>query len=54
VRVATPRLGQSFEPAAAVPSERWWPELPWQTAEQAPVISSPGGAYLELPREVER
>jgi L-ascorbate metabolism protein UlaG (beta-lactamase superfamily) len=54
VDVATPRLGQSFEPGAALPSERWWPELPWQTAEQAPVISSPGGAPLPLPREAER
>jgi L-ascorbate metabolism protein UlaG (beta-lactamase superfamily) len=40
VRVATPRLGESFEPGSALPSERWWPDLPWQTADEAPVIST--------------
>jgi L-ascorbate metabolism protein UlaG (beta-lactamase superfamily) len=40
VQVATPRLGESFEPTASVPSERWWPELPWDTAEDAPIVST--------------
>jgi L-ascorbate metabolism protein UlaG (beta-lactamase superfamily) len=40
VRVALPRPGESFEPAVAPPSSRWWPEVPWQTAEQHPVVST--------------
>ena len=40
VIVATPRLGESFEPRIALPSERWWPELPWDSAEAAPIIST--------------
>jgi L-ascorbate metabolism protein UlaG (beta-lactamase superfamily) len=48
VLVATPQLGESFEPHAAVPNQRWWPELPWDTAEDAPIISTgmpnPAGA----------
>lgn len=39
-RVATPRIGESFEPELAVPSQRWWPDLPWQTVEEAPVASN--------------
>ena len=40
VPVAVPRPGQSVEPLDAPAVERWWPELPWQTAEEAPVVSS--------------
>ena len=40
VPVAVPRPGQSVEPTNAPAVERWWPELPWQTAEEAPVVSS--------------
>lgn len=40
VRIATPRPGASFEPAAPLPIERWWPELPWQRAYEQPVVSS--------------
>jgi hypothetical protein len=40
VRVATPRLGERFEPERGLPSERWWPELPCDTAETSPVVSS--------------
>jgi L-ascorbate metabolism protein UlaG (beta-lactamase superfamily) len=40
VRVATPRLGESFEPGLVLPNERWWPELPWDSAEAAPIIST--------------
>lgn len=42
VEVFVPRPGQSFEPATRPPLERWWPDLPWQTAAEAPIISSPG------------
>ncbi|HET6335484.1 MAG TPA: MBL fold metallo-hydrolase [Polyangiales bacterium] len=40
VQVATPRPGESFEPDLQVPVERWWPAVPWQTADQAPVQST--------------
>jgi len=39
-RVATPRPGGMFEPLAVVPSERWWPTLPWRTATEAPIHST--------------
>ncbi|MCI0572623.1 MAG: MBL fold metallo-hydrolase [Myxococcaceae bacterium] len=38
--VVVPRPGQSFEPAAPPAPERWWPDLPWQTAAQHPVVST--------------
>jgi len=40
VRLALPRPGQPVEPASPPALARWWPELPWQTAEEHPVISS--------------
>ena len=39
VAITTPRPGQSFEPDLALPSDRWWPTLPFETAEQHPVVS---------------
>jgi L-ascorbate metabolism protein UlaG (beta-lactamase superfamily) len=48
VRVATPRPGELFEPAAPGAPARWWPALPWHTADQAPVRSS-GVAHLMGP-----
>ncbi len=36
-RAFLPRPGQSFEPADLPPSERWWPELPWDTVEESPI-----------------
>ena len=38
--VATPRVGESLQPAEPPPVERWWPELPWQHAREQPVVSS--------------
>jgi hypothetical protein len=38
--VATPRIGESLEPGGRLPSERWWPDLPWETAEAAPIVST--------------
>jgi L-ascorbate metabolism protein UlaG (beta-lactamase superfamily) len=38
--VIVPRPGESVEPESAPDMERWWPALPWQTAAQAPVIST--------------
>ena len=40
VPIAVPRPGQSVEPLAPLPVERWWPEQVWQTADQSPVVSS--------------
>lgn len=42
-RVLSPRPGQSVEPDLPFNNERWWPDLPWQTAEQAPIVS--GNAF---------
>lgn len=40
ISLAIPRPGQSVEPAEPFPLTRWWPDLPWQTAEEQPVVSS--------------
>jgi hypothetical protein len=40
VRVVAPRPGGMVEPAVAAPVERWWPALPWRTADEAPVWST--------------
>jgi L-ascorbate metabolism protein UlaG (beta-lactamase superfamily) len=40
VLVLAPRPGQSVEPTAAPVLERWWPEVPWETAEQHPVVAT--------------
>jgi L-ascorbate metabolism protein UlaG (beta-lactamase superfamily) len=48
VRVITPRPGELAEPATFGAPERWWPELPWRSAEEAPVQST-GVAHLMAP-----
>jgi L-ascorbate metabolism protein UlaG (beta-lactamase superfamily) len=43
VEVAAPRPGQSFEPEALGPGgliEPWWPEVPWRTADEYPIVST--------------
>jgi L-ascorbate metabolism protein UlaG (beta-lactamase superfamily) len=44
VRVVTPRPGASFEPGRAggedTPVDRWWPDLPWRTASEHPVVAT--------------
>ncbi len=40
VRVATPRPGDMFEPSEVGAPVRWWPHVPWVSAEQAPVHST--------------
>jgi L-ascorbate metabolism protein UlaG (beta-lactamase superfamily) len=40
VQVVVPQPGESVEPANPPEITRWWPEIPWQTAEEAPVVSS--------------
>jgi len=40
VRVATPHPGGMLEPATLRAVERWWPALPWRTADEAPIRST--------------
>ena len=40
VAVAIPLPGQGIEPAHPPEFKRWWPELPWKTAGEAPLVSS--------------
>ena len=40
VRALTPRPGESFEPTEVEALERWWPEVPWQRAEDHPIRST--------------
>lgn len=40
VRIVTPKPGGWFEPSAPPALARWWPAVPWQTAEQHPIVSS--------------
>jgi L-ascorbate metabolism protein UlaG (beta-lactamase superfamily) len=40
VRVATPRPGGRVEPASLGAVERWWPDVPWQSAAEAPIRST--------------
>jgi L-ascorbate metabolism protein UlaG (beta-lactamase superfamily) len=40
VTVLAPMPGQSVEPEAPPHLTRWWPRLPWQTAAQAPIVST--------------
>ena len=58
VRVTLPRPGAMVEPTVHAPAERWWPEVPWKTAAEAPVRSTgtehlmdPSVASDLLPRE---
>lgn len=39
VTVATPRPGESVDPEAEVAESRWWPDVPWRTAEQDPIVA---------------
>jgi L-ascorbate metabolism protein UlaG (beta-lactamase superfamily) len=38
--VIVPRPGQSVEPDGTRQGGRWWPDVPWETAEQNPVVST--------------
>jgi L-ascorbate metabolism protein UlaG (beta-lactamase superfamily) len=40
VDVRLPRPGQTVSPQDSPLVARWWPDVPWQTAEQAPVVST--------------
>lgn len=40
VKVLSPTPGQSVEPGAPPPFERWWPDVPWKTGTEQPVVST--------------
>jgi len=40
VDVVVPRPGESIEPEAPPPPSRWWPDVPWQTAAEHPVVAT--------------
>jgi hypothetical protein len=46
VPIVIPRPGESVEPSSPPEVVRWWPDLPWERAEDAPVVSS-GLAVVE-------
>jgi L-ascorbate metabolism protein UlaG (beta-lactamase superfamily) len=37
--VIAPRPGQSVQPTVEQPRERWWPELPWHTGAEDPIVA---------------
>lgn len=39
----TPRPGEPVDIAEPPAPERWWPEVPWQTAEEHPIVSTKNG-----------
>lgn len=38
--ITIPRPGESIEPSSLPPLVKWWPDVPWRTAEEAPVVST--------------
>jgi L-ascorbate metabolism protein UlaG (beta-lactamase superfamily) len=40
VTVLAPRPGQPIEPTAPPPLDRWWPNLPWKTGLEDPIVAS--------------
>jgi L-ascorbate metabolism protein UlaG (beta-lactamase superfamily) len=37
--VIAPRPGQSVEPTVEKPQDHWWPDLPWRTGAQDPIVA---------------
>jgi L-ascorbate metabolism protein UlaG (beta-lactamase superfamily) len=48
ITVATPRPGESFEPTARPGFTRWWPTLPWKTADEVPIRATLEGRKSQL------
>jgi len=44
VTVLAPRPGASVEPEAAPALERWWPEVPWRTGAEDPIVATRMGS----------
>ena len=40
ILTAFPRPGESFEPGQRHLAGRWWPDVPWQTADEHPVVAT--------------
>ena len=40
VRAVFPRPGESLQPSIPLATVPWWPEVPWETAEQSPIVAS--------------
>ena len=38
--IVAPRPGESFDPLNPAPIERWWPDVPWRTADDYPIVST--------------
>lgn len=38
--VVTPRPGEPVSPLSPRPPERWWPEAPWRTAAEYPIVAT--------------
>lgn len=56
VRAAAPRPGDMVEPATLGRPIRWWPDVPWESAQEAPVRSSATehlGRLVKTPVDVE-
>lgn len=43
VRVAVPRPGEPFQVDAPPAPVKWWPKVPWQTADEHPIVSTLAG-----------
>ena len=48
VHLVVPRPGESVLPNTPATQVAWWPSIPWQSADEAPVISS-NLPELEIP-----
>ncbi|RXH57913.1 MBL fold metallo-hydrolase [Granulicella sibirica] len=46
-QVLIPQPGQSLEPINGANTERWWPKLSWQSATEAPILSTKDGSPSE-------
>ncbi len=40
VTIVTPKPGESVEPSNPPPIERWWPDVPWRTVDEYPVVAT--------------
>jgi L-ascorbate metabolism protein UlaG (beta-lactamase superfamily) len=40
VTLVAPKPGQSIEPSVPEPLVRWWPNLPWRTAAEDPIVAT--------------
>lgn len=40
VPVVTPKPGEVIEPTVGTSNEQWWPDVPWRTADEYPIVST--------------